>query len=408
MDPSLLPPDPSTFPPEYVNASNAARIVGIVGFFHFIALTFVSLRLYVRLFMVRAFGVDDALILAAYALALMSWICLVLQIPYGLGRHGLVVPVEDRIKFEEITFWKTVFSDGFAMGLLRVSMAVSLLRLKKDLKWYRWSLFAIMGFVVAYSIQAIAWLFVYCTPFSGWWEFQWMNPFDPRCHDFNLFVNLVYWNISCNIFTDVLLGALPIPIIWTLKMKLRVRLYVIGILNLGYLAVLMGVLKAVYMLTTGGDPDAIFDYWVHFWQNLQLNIGIIAACASFLKPLVGRLLKINSSVGYSYPSTPYGRSGRTPMGVETIGSKYPNRRRAADQSHEDDFELRTKNNGSPVGETRVVTSVEGAPSRRNSPDYSAENVAPDNNSEEIILQKQDTAYGIMMTRDVSVRYSNKG
>jgi hypothetical protein len=216
----------------------------------------------------------------------MSWICLVLQIPHGLGRHGWVVPVEERIKFEQITFWKTVFSDGVAMGLLRISMAISLLRLKKDLKWYRYSLFAVMGkcvlwrcssysflvqstyrlfvagFVVAYSIQAIAWLFVYCTPFSGWWEFQWMNPFDPRCKSFTTFVNLVYWNIcefllgwpaiplplslthamfltiynaACNIFTDVLLGALPVPIIWGLKMRLRVKLYVIGILNLGYL-----------------------------------------------------------------------------------------------------------------------------------------------------------------------------
>jgi hypothetical protein len=57
--------DPSAFPPEYVNASNAGRIVGVVGVFHFIALTFVSLRLYVRVFMVRAFGVDDALIVAS-------------------------------------------------------------------------------------------------------------------------------------------------------------------------------------------------------------------------------------------------------------------------------------------------------------------------------------------------------
>jgi hypothetical protein len=32
-------------------------------------------------------------------------------------------------------------------------------------------------------------------------------------------------------------------------------------------AILMGILKAVFMLTTGGDPDAIFDYWVHFWQK---------------------------------------------------------------------------------------------------------------------------------------------
>lgn len=124
------------------------------------------------------------------------------------------------------------------------------------------------AFVIAYSIQGITWLFVYCTPYSGWWEFQWMNPFDPRCHDFELFVDLTYWNIgelsflcffsiflffsaflffsvfivtaltsstACNIFTDVILGALPIPVIWRLRMKLRVRLYVIAILNLGYL-----------------------------------------------------------------------------------------------------------------------------------------------------------------------------
>lgn len=75
----------------------------------------------------------------------MSWLCLVLQIPYGLGRHGLVVPVPDRIKFERITFWKTVLSDGFALGLLRISMAISLLRLNRDLKWYKYSLYALMG-----------------------------------------------------------------------------------------------------------------------------------------------------------------------------------------------------------------------------------------------------------------------
>jgi hypothetical protein len=57
--------DVPSFPPEYVNASNAGRIVGLVGTFHFIALTFVSLRIYVRVFMTRAFGVDDGLIIVA-------------------------------------------------------------------------------------------------------------------------------------------------------------------------------------------------------------------------------------------------------------------------------------------------------------------------------------------------------
>jgi hypothetical protein len=58
-------PDISDFPPEYVNESNAGRIIALVGVFHFIALIFVALRVYVRLFMVRAFGVDDGLIIVA-------------------------------------------------------------------------------------------------------------------------------------------------------------------------------------------------------------------------------------------------------------------------------------------------------------------------------------------------------
>ncbi|KAI9149952.1 hypothetical protein HJFPF1_09699 [Paramyrothecium foliicola] len=425
------------FPPEYVNASNAGRIVGVIGVFHFIALIFVILRVYVRLAIVRTFGVDDGLIIVTVALALGSWICLVLQIPYGLGRHGLVVPVDDRIRFEHITFWKTVISDGVAMGLLRISMALSLLSLNRDLKWYRWSLYAVIAFVIAYSIQAIAWLFVYCTPYSGWWEFQWMNPFDPRCHSFTTFVNLVYWNIcqfplripfgarkqfhvvnmftACNIFTDVCLGALPVPIIWNLKMSLRLRLYVIGILNLGYFAVLMGILKAVYMLTTGGDPDAIFNYWVHFWQNLQLNIGIIVACASFLRRLVGRFLKINSSAE-RYASD-YNRSGRTPAG--TTGSKayHSSRRRTGilDDTLHDEFELHTKSDlravdqeSSSVAPSAKTSHSEVVSNSRASPDV-MHNDGPtaDSNSEEIILQGAERANGIVYTREFTVKYDSK-
>lgn len=70
MPPGPPPIDISSFPPEYVNASNASRIVGLVGAFHVLAFVFVSLRLYVRFFMVRAFGVDDGLIIIAYVSAI--------------------------------------------------------------------------------------------------------------------------------------------------------------------------------------------------------------------------------------------------------------------------------------------------------------------------------------------------
>lgn len=85
-------------------------------------------------------------------LALGSWICLVLQIPFGLGRHGPTLSVEDRTNFEHISFWKTVLSDGVALGLLRISMAITLLRLARDRNWYRWSLYAMIGMVPSFTI----------------------------------------------------------------------------------------------------------------------------------------------------------------------------------------------------------------------------------------------------------------
>jgi hypothetical protein len=47
--------------------------------------------------------------------------------------------------------------------------------------------------------------------------------------------------------------------------------------------------------------------------------------------------------------------------------------------------------------------VQAARSASASQDYSPS----DTNSEEIILQKQDAPHGIMLTRDVTVRYTNK-
>lgn len=43
------------------------------------------------------------------------------------------------------------------------------------------------------------------------------------------------WSLQAfNIFTDVLFATLPVPIIWRLQMKTKIRLYLIGVLSLGY------------------------------------------------------------------------------------------------------------------------------------------------------------------------------
>ncbi|KAI4701565.1 hypothetical protein J4E81_003305 [Alternaria sp. BMP 2799] len=62
----------------------------------------------------------------------------------------------------------------------------------------------------------------------------------------------------------------------------------------------MGIVKAVVQNTKRGDPDQSFTNDIQFWGFLQVNVGIIAACAPSLKPLVGGILRL--------PSTQYSNS----------------------------------------------------------------------------------------------------
>lgn len=57
-------------------------------------------------------------------------------------------------------------------------------------------------------------------------------------HDKVNVVKMLTFAPGFSIFSDVALAVLPVPIIWKLRMPLKLRLYVVGILSLGYLSVL--------------------------------------------------------------------------------------------------------------------------------------------------------------------------
>lgn len=91
--------------------------------------------------------------------------------------------------------------------------------------------------------------------------------------------NLVANQVTAfNIFTDILFATIPIPIVWNLRMKRRVRMYLIGVFSLGYLLALpsnlhsekgpsnrinstvgLGIIKAVAQLAYSNETD-IFLY----------------------------------------------------------------------------------------------------------------------------------------------------
>ncbi|KAL0934006.1 uncharacterized protein CTRU02_210805 [Colletotrichum truncatum] len=303
--------------PEWAAESNTERIMAVVTIFHVLAMTSVCLRLYARIWMIKAPGWDDWVMCLCAICAVCGWIVFVIQAHYGLGKHFLTIDKDDYVKFQHAGWFQSVLSAALSMMFLKISIGLNLLRLGGN-KWYTWALWATIVITFIQSGSGVFTFTFYCQPTAGFWD----KSLKPRCWPLDLFIRLGVMNTALNIVTDVVLATLPIPLVWNLQMKRKVRLYVIGILSLGYFAVGLGIVKAFYQLAMGADKDKTFEQGIQFWGFLQLQTGIVAACAPALKPLVSRMLKLSSYDDYTHET--YGdQSRRTRIGEGTNQTQGP-------------------------------------------------------------------------------------
>ncbi|KAI9152192.1 hypothetical protein HJFPF1_09418 [Paramyrothecium foliicola] len=325
---SPLPP----LTPAQEAETNLPRIMGITAAFHFLALSFVAVRLYIRFFIIKAPKLDDVFMILATLGAFGGMICIILQAPRGLGRHRQII-TDDNFKTLRLLNW--VYSLSCVVvcfSLLKISIALSLLRLSR-VRWYVYSLYAL---------------------------------------------------IACSMFSDVVCATLPIPIIWTLQMKLRTRIYLVIVLSLGYFTVGMGGVKAYWQIGAKRDPDSWFEHNIQFYGFLQFNLGIIVACAPTLRPLLGRALKLSSRDKFSGGYYADSRSRKT--------GKDASKRRTA--THAQDFELDDASGFDSNQQVHTTIRGESTIYEKRNADHSG--------SEELILQQTEPK-GILKTTEIDMR-----
>lgn len=299
------------------NVSHLPQILAIQTLVIFLAILSVSLRLYVRIKMIKSLGRDDWCMMGAALCSIGTWILYIYKGAHGVGRHDAYISAEDSIKLTEADFWQVILSSALGMALLKISIALNLLRLSPS-KWYSWCLWASIVFVAAYSFMAAMTFFLYCRPMQAYWDTSIKNA---KCYSINLFITFALINTAFNIFTDVLFAVLPIPIIWKLQMKTKVRLYLIGVLSLGYTAVAFGITTGIYQIAYSSAADQSFNDSIMFFAILQVNTGMIAACVPSVKPLVSKALKLSDYTGST--------SRRYTSHNNRYGSRYASQSRSA-------------------------------------------------------------------------------
>ncbi|KAK5659127.1 hypothetical protein OQA88_1217 [Cercophora sp. LCS_1] len=280
--------------------SNSDWLIAVVCVVWAFALLTASARFYTRVVLVRSCGKDD--LFMAFAVVFM-W-----------DRRVDTIPRDQFSVLLEAQFYESVLEASFAFGFLKISIALSLLRLNRGGTWYKWILWTLIGFTCFYTLFAFITFLTFCQPISA----QWNRTTRPKCYNRELYRDFGLFNAACNITTDILFATLPIPLIWSLQLQRRIRLYLIAILSGGYFAVALGIAKAIFIIAYVHERDGTFYPFAPFFGALQLDIGIIAACAPTLRPLLGTVLKLSTHLNYKEAN--YYRAGKALDRLPVSGS----------------------------------------------------------------------------------------
>ncbi|KAK4183492.1 hypothetical protein QBC35DRAFT_97819 [Podospora australis] len=263
----------------------AVLIVDAVGLG--LALITAILRGYVRIVLLKAFGGDDWLMMAAMATFAAYCAFSISGVAYGTGQHVYDVPADYYSK-AKMWWWCCYLSYSATMFLSKLSIAWFLLRVTIN-RVHRW---IIHSAVIITGVSCAAFFFVsmfQCNPVDFFWTQHRSSPPTGTCIDPQVVVGLAYmFSVFC-IISDFTFALLPAWIVSHLNMKRKTKFALIALMGLGCFGSAAVAVRFPYMRHIASD-DFLYDTAdIAIWSTVEQALAITAGCLATLQPLVKKV-----------------------------------------------------------------------------------------------------------------------
>ncbi|EGU71941.1 hypothetical protein FOXB_17548 [Fusarium oxysporum f. sp. conglutinans Fo5176] len=233
-------------------------------------------RLYARGFMTKALGVDDLLATIGFCLAIALSTLEITQVGNGSGS------AMNTLSYAQIkAFFVMVFF--LASGFIRLSILAFLPRICRDRSFMRcvWSIGVV---IVVITVAAFIFFLAECRPISD--LFEAMKP-DRKCVSPEMESHLMWSHAIVGIFIDAALFGLPIGVIRKRMTFSSKAVQVILVFCVGLFAIVMGILRIGFMVTTDFAVDTTYKMArVATWVVLETHVGLWCGSFPALQPLL--------------------------------------------------------------------------------------------------------------------------
>ncbi|KAH8768402.1 hypothetical protein F5883DRAFT_554510, partial [Diaporthe sp. PMI_573] len=171
-------------------------------------------------------------------------------------------------------------------------------------KRQRVAIYSIAVVVFLYgTLTSFEWLFA-CRPMEKYWDF---TITDGTCINF---IKIMLFNGVMNVVTDTAILCFPIWILWNLRLPVRQKIGVMGIMMTGGLVLAISIARAIMTMDILDRPRLYLgmDSAIHCdvsLRMLEVHIGLVCVCLIFAKPFFKRHFPKLLGSSYGAHSAPY-------------------------------------------------------------------------------------------------------
>ncbi|EUC27626.1 hypothetical protein COCCADRAFT_111214 [Bipolaris zeicola 26-R-13] len=238
------------------------------------------LRCFVRVRMVKAFGLDDWLMVVATLFFVAYTTSSCIGISHGTGRHHHDLPIEGVQNAKHAWYFCYLF---YSTSMICSKMSIGFLLLRISIrKLHTWIIYAAMLVsVVAGSTFFFVCLFQ-CYPISYMWD---RTSQQGKCIDNTVITALGYVYSIFSIISDFTFAIIPGFLVWHLQLKRRAKIALIPLITMGCIAS-AAVIARLPFVHFFNSPDFLWSTLdIAIWSSVEQGLAITAGSLATLRPL---------------------------------------------------------------------------------------------------------------------------
>ncbi|KAK4157504.1 hypothetical protein C8A00DRAFT_11628 [Chaetomidium leptoderma] len=251
-------------------------ITGVATALTFLSFVTVCLRTYVRASLIKAFGVDDCIILVTWVCAAGFAIITIVQTKWGLGlEHIDDLPAENVYNFGLLQYMGAPFYITSILGF-KLALLFSYIRFV-PIGAYRHTIVSVIALCIMFHLSFLLVQLNLCQPARKQW--------DPAITYGSCIPGVPFYTsmASITIVFDVTVMLLPFPVLLKSRIQTRKKLILLGLFGLG---IFITVIQIIRIQTIEQLANYIDSAPLILWSAVENNLGIIVANVPTLAPLV--------------------------------------------------------------------------------------------------------------------------